>query len=158
MVNYAKLADSAQKMRDSDKSASDTHKEPRADPCAFFAAVKAHLTAEMTKANVELRKRHAVTIDQNHLPGFDTEAFLTFGTDSLCRVGLGIRAGECRITAVFCGPPNGCEISRKEYLCNQKAPCPDKTHAAGVELHSRGYSPQEIAADIISSILIGRFG
>lgn len=158
MVNYAKLADSAKKMQDARKSGSDAQKELRADPCAFFDSVKAHLATEMRKANVELRKRGAVTIDQNHLPGFDTEAFLTFGTDSLCRVGLGTRGGECRITAVICGPPNGCEISRKEYLCRQKAPCPDKIHAVGVESPSRGSSPEQIAADIISSILVGRFG
>jgi hypothetical protein len=158
MINYARLADSAKKMQDAAKSVSVTDKELRADPCAFFDAVKAHLAEEMKKANTELRKRGAVTIDQNHLPGFDTEAFLTFGTDSLCRVGLGIRAGECRITAVICGPPNGYEISRKEYLCGQKALCPDKIHAVGVEFPSSGSSPREIAADIISSILVGRFG
>jgi len=158
MVNYAKLADSAKKMQDARKSASDTQKELRADPCALFNSVKAHLAAEMKKANVELRKRGSVTIDQNHLPGFDTEAFLTFGTDSLCRVGLGMREGECRITAVFCGPPNGHEISRKEYLCDQKMPCRDKIQATGVEFQSRGYSPREIATDIISSMLVGRFG
>jgi hypothetical protein len=158
MVNYARLADSAKKMQDAAKSVSVKDQEAGADPCAFFGAVKAHLAEEMRKANTELRKRGAVTIDQNHLPGFDTEAFLTFGTDSLCRVGLGTKAGECRITAVICGPPNGYEISRKEYLCDQKAPRPDKIHAVGEGFPSSGPSPREIAADIISSILVGRFG
>ncbi|MFY9854868.1 MAG: hypothetical protein WAK26_13415 [Terracidiphilus sp.] len=158
MVNYADLADSAKKMQDAGKSASITHKELRVDPCAFFDGVKAHLATEMKKANVELRKRGAAAIDQNHLPGFDTEIFLTFGTDSLCRIGLGIKAGECRITAVISGPPNGYEISRKEYLCLQEAACKEVLAAAEAGLPNAGaYSPREIAADIISSFLLGKF-
>ncbi|MGA3011956.1 MAG: hypothetical protein ABSD72_17000 [Terracidiphilus sp.] len=157
MLNYAMLADSAKKMQDADKLASMTYKELRVDPHAFFDAVKAHLVSEMKKANVELRKRDAGTIDQNHLGGFDTEAFLTFGTDSLCRVGLGIKAGECRITAVISGPPNGYEISRKEYLCVQDAARKEVLATAEAGLPNVITSPREIAVDIISSILVRKF-
>lgn len=157
MVNYAKLADSARKMHDAGKSAAIMHKELRVDPRAFFDGVKAHLAAEMRKANVELRKSGAPVIDQNHLPGFDSEIFLTFGTDSLCRIGVGIRAEECRITAVISGPPNGYEISRKEYLGSQDAACKELVDARKAGLPAAAASPREIAVDIISSFLIGKF-
>jgi hypothetical protein len=157
MVNYATLADRAKKIQDAGKSASFTQKELKVDPWAFFDAVKANLASEMRKANVELRKRGARTIDQNHLPGFDTEIFLTFGTDSLCRVGLGIIAGECRITAIISGPPNGYEISRKEYLCVQDAASKEVLAAAEAGLPNVGTNPREIAVDIISSFLVGKF-
>jgi hypothetical protein len=111
----------------------------------------------MKKANVELRKKGAAAIDQNHLPGFDTEAFLTLGTDSLCRVGLGIKTGECRITAVISGPPNGYEISRKEYLCLQDATCKEPLNSGVVALPTAAATPREIAVDIISSFLVGKF-
>ncbi|MGA2831915.1 MAG: hypothetical protein ABSE55_02485 [Terracidiphilus sp.] len=157
MVNYATLADSAKKIQDADKLASFTHKELKVDPRAFFDAVKAHLVAEMRKANVELRKRGAASIEQNHLPGFDTEIFLTFGTDSLCRVGPGIKSGECHITAVISGPPNGYEISRKEYLCRQEAACKEVLATAEAGLPNVVVSPRDIAVDIISSFLVGKF-
>jgi hypothetical protein len=157
MVNYAQLADSAKKVQDAGKSASITHKELRVDPCAFFDAVRAHLAAEMKKANVELRKKGAAAIDQNHLPGFDTEVFLTFGTDSLCRVGLGIKVGECRITAIISGPPNGYEISRKEYLCLQDTDCKEALNTGKARVLTAASSPRGIAVDIISSFLVGKF-
>ena len=157
MVNYAQLADSAKKVQDAGKSASITHKELRVDPCAFFDAVRAHLAAEMKKANVELRKKGAAAIDQNHLPGFDTEVFLTFGTDSLCRVGLGIKVGECRITAIISGPPNGYEISRREYRCKQEETCRIVLTIDEAEGRTTAFSPDEVAADIIAGILVGKF-
>jgi hypothetical protein len=158
MIDYANLAAKAKATQDDEKLAAGRNRELKSDPCAFFARVKKCIFEEMTKANAELSKRGAAVFDRNHLPGFDEDIFLTYGTDSLCRVGLGFVAGRCMITAVISGPPNGYEISRKEYLCDQKASCPDKIHAVGVELPSFGSSPEEIAADIISSVLVGRFG
>src|ERR1035441_5622565 len=96
MVNYAKLADKAKMIQVADKLEAERHKELRADPCVFFDKVKAHIVEEMNKANVELRKRGAATFDRNYLPGFSEELFLTYGTDSLCRVGLGIIGGGDR--------------------------------------------------------------
>ncbi len=157
MVNYAKLAETAKKMQDADKSASITLKELRVDPRAFFDGVKAHLVAEMKKANAELHKSGAPVIDQNHLPGFDAEIFLAFGTDSLCRVGLRIKAGECLVTAVISGPPNGYEISRKEYLCRQDAACEELVDVRRAGLPATASSPREIAVDIVSSFLVGKF-
>jgi hypothetical protein len=111
----------------------------------------------MNKANVELHKRRTAALGRNHLPGFDNEIFLTYGTDALCRVGLDVLRGGCRITAVISGPPNGNELSRKEYRCDQEALCSEKPRAEGPELVIAESCPEEIAADIILGILIGRF-
>ena len=153
MVNYGKLADDARGMRDAGKRADGAHREMSTDPCIFFQRVKASVVEEMNKANVELQKRRASTLGRNHLPGFDDQIFLTYGTDALCRVGLGIKQGECRITAAISGPPNGYELSRKEYRCCQDpARFPEKP-----EYFDEPITPSEIAEDIISSILIGKF-
>jgi hypothetical protein len=154
VVDYAKLAGKAKGKQDEDKLAFDRHRKLRADPCAFFERVSGHLVEEMKKANVELRKRGAAVLGQNHLPNFVNEIFLTYGTDTLCRVGLGIIGGGCRVTAVISGPPNGYVISRKEYLCDQDAACQEVRHAGRLAVASR---PNEIAVDIISGILVGKF-
>ena len=157
MVNYVKLAGKAKEIQDAEKLAVERHRELRADPCAFFERVKAHIVEEMNKANVELRKKRAAVIGRNHLPGFDDEIFLTIGTDSLCRVGLGIMGGGCRVTAIISGPPNGYELSRREYLCIQEASCSEVLHLVGAELTTVVACPDEIAVDIISGILVGKF-
>jgi hypothetical protein len=154
MFSYAILADTAKVKQDADRSAADRHKQLRVHPSVFFARVRVHLLEEMKKANVELRKRGAALLDQNHLPGFPNEMFLTYGTDALCRVGLEIIGGGCRVTAIISGPPNGHEISRKAYLCGQEAPCREARPDGGPAVPSR---PDEVAVDIISGILRGRF-
>jgi hypothetical protein len=154
MVDYAKLADAAKVKQDAGRWAADRHKQLIADPSVFFGRVKAHLLEEMRKANVELRKRKGGILDQNHLPGFPNEMFLTYGTDSLCRVGLGTVEGGCRVTAIISGPPNGYEISRREYLCDQPAACQEVLPDGGRAVPCR---PDEIAVDIISGILRGKF-
>jgi hypothetical protein len=157
MVNYEKLAIKAKMIQDADKLALDRHKELRAYPCSFFERVKAQVVEEMKKANVELRKRGAREIGRNHLPGFEENIFLTYGTDSLCRVGLGIMREECRVTAVISGPPNGYEISRREYLCSKEANCQEILPSLAEGLPPDGSCPEEIAVDIISGIMRGGF-
>jgi hypothetical protein len=156
MVNYAKLAEKAKMIQVADKLEAEKHKELRADPCAFFEKVKAHIVEEMNKANVELRKRGAATFDRNYLPGFSDEFFLTYGTDSLCRVGLGARGGGCRVTAIISGSPNGYESSRREYLCNQDTSCHEPP-AVGMDAPQEGMCPEEIAVDVISGVMRGGF-
>ena len=156
-MNYAKLAEKAKMIQIADKLEAERHKQLRADPCAFFEKVKKHIEEEMYKANVELRKRKAAIFDRNYLPGFSDELFLTYGTDSLCRVGLGILGGGCRVTAVISGPPNGYEISRKEYLCNEDKACQEERPAIEGGIPPEGSCPEEIAVDIISGILRGGF-
>jgi hypothetical protein len=157
VVDYAKLADKAKVIQEADKLAAAKHKQLRADPCVFFERVKAHLAEEMNKANVELRKREAAILDRNHLPGFADDVFITYGTSSVCRVGLGILGGGCRITAVISGPPNGCEISRRVYLCSQEPSCQEEVPTGEEGSQALPTRPNEIAADIISGILLGKF-
>jgi hypothetical protein len=157
MVDYAQLAGNAKAIQDADKLAAESHKRLRANPCAFFERVKEHIVEEMNKANVELRKMKADTFDRIHMPSFDDEFLLTYGTCSLCRVGLGVIEGECRVTAVISGPPNGYEISRREYLCVQEESCSEVIHLVGEESSTIVACPNEIAADIVTGILAGKF-
>ena len=157
MSDYARLADVAKQKGTVDKSVIEQHKELRADPCSFFNSVKASLLEEMNKANVELRKKKAPIFDQLHLPNFDEEFILTFGTDSICRVGRGIMRGGCRITAVLSGPPNGYEISRREYLCKKEAACREVITIEEPRSKPISFAPAEVAEDIISGVLFGRF-
>ena len=155
MMNYAKLAEKAKMIQIADKLEAERHKQLRTDPCVFFEKVKAHILEEMNKANVELRKRKAAVFDRNYLPGFPDELFLTYGTDSLCRVGLGIIRDGCSVVAIISGPPNGYELSRKEYLCNQDKACQEVLPAVEEGMPPEGLCPEEIAVDIISGILRG---
>jgi hypothetical protein len=157
MVDYARLANTAKEIQDADRIAFEKHKRLRPDPCLFFGRVRDSLIEEMKKANEELRKKRAALLDQNHLPGFSEEMFLTYGTDSLCRVGLGIIRGGCKITAIISGPPNGYEISRKEFLCSQDANCREAIHVVKAGSKKAASRPDEIAAEIIAGILQGKF-
>ncbi|MGC9158528.1 MAG: hypothetical protein ACP5FH_06010 [Terracidiphilus sp.] len=158
MVDYAKLAVDAQLIQQADCSAGDTRQKLRAYWRSILERVRAQVAGEMKKANVELRKRGVATIDRCHLPGFEDEIFLTYGTDTLCRVGVGERKGEFHITAVISGPPNGYEIARKEYGSRRE------NSYIGIHLaeaEEPAVDPEslsrEIAIDVISSIIFGRF-
>jgi hypothetical protein len=61
------------------------------------------------------------------------------------------------VTVVISGPPNGFEISRKEYLCSKVANCEEILPTEAVELPPDGSCPEEIAVDIITGILRGGF-
>ncbi len=56
MADYSKLADNAKLLQEAHKRAAERHRSLKADPCAFFEQVQAHLIEEMNKANVQLRK------------------------------------------------------------------------------------------------------
>ncbi len=157
MIDYAKLADLAKLKEMADESTVEKHKQLRASPCTFFETVEAHLVEEMKKANVELSKRSASTFDRISLPSFDEEFILTYGTNALCRVGRGIMRGGCRITAVISGPPNGYEISRREYLCKKEEACKEVITIDQAQSPPLSFGPQEVAADIIAGVLVGKF-
>ncbi len=157
MTDYSKLADNAKLLQEAARQAAETHISQKADPCDFFEKVRAHLIEEMNKANVALRKRGADVIDRNHMPGFSEEIFLTYGTSSLCRVRLDVHRVGCQITAVISGPPNGYEISRKEYLCSQDETCRIVLPAVKEGTSSGRARPARIAVDIIAGILLGKF-
>jgi hypothetical protein len=157
MTDYEKLANIAKLKTIEDRAAVDKHRKLRAAPCTFFEGVRAHLADEIKKANTELSKKKASTIDRLHLPSFDEEVFLTYGTDTLCRVGRGIMKGGCRITAVISGPPNGYEISRREYLCKQEETCRIVLTIDEAKDRTLAFSPDGVAADIVAGILVGKF-
>jgi len=157
LTDYSKLADIAKLKEIADSSAIAEHKKLRAEHCSFFESVILNLKEEMKKANVELHKRGAPIFEQIHLPSFDEEFILTYGTNALCRVGRGIIKGECRITATISGPPNGYEISRREYLCKQEETCQEVITVDASQSKTISFVPQEVAVNIISGILLGRF-
>lgn len=157
MVDYAKLAAQAKVMQDAEKVSANKHNGLKVDPRAFFDRVRTHLLDEMTKANVELHKRNAVGFGRNHMPGFEDEVFITYGTDLLCRVRLVIRGGTSRITAVISGPPNGFELSRKEYRLGEEDSSMETFPGEGGQLPTAGSRPEEIAEEIISGVLQGTF-
>ncbi|MGA9669489.1 MAG: hypothetical protein WBQ94_09790 [Terracidiphilus sp.] len=157
MTDYSKLADIAKLKEIVDTSAITEHKKLRAEHCSFFESVILHLKEEMKEANVELHKRRAPIFEQIHLPSFDEEFILTYGTNALCRVGRGIMRGGCRITAIISGPPNGYEISRKEYLCKKEETCHEVITIDESQSKMTCFGPDDVAADIVSSVLVGKF-
>jgi hypothetical protein len=107
------------------------------DAAQVYERVKVSLDNEIEEANVELRKRKLATLERVFLPSYQGKVCLTFGSQLLCAVELQQARGQ--ITAVISGPPNAAEISRKVFLL------------------SEGYSPDAIAAEIVSGLLMGKF-
>jgi hypothetical protein len=157
MADYAKLAGMARARHEAEQRLAVTPLVLKADPKAYFDKVKTLIFAEMNKANVELLRSGAPLFGRNHLPTFDREIFVTFGTDLLCRVSLEVRAGRDFILAVISGPPNGLELSRKEYPCNYDASSLEMHPAGEAGAPFNGIRPEQIAVDIVSSILRGEF-
>jgi hypothetical protein len=157
MADYAELADIARVRHDAEQHLAVTHLGLKADPKAYFDKVKTLIFTEMNKANVELHRSGAPLFGLNHLPGFDREIFVTFGTDLLCRVSLEIRAGRDFILAVISGPPNGLELSRREYPCNNDASYLEMHPAGAAGAPFIGIRPDQIAVDIVSNVLRGEF-
>jgi hypothetical protein len=157
VFDYAILADTAKLTHDSNRLAAVGHGNLKACAYAFFDQVKNNVFKEMETANVELRKRKASLIERNHLPAFDGEIFLTYATHLLCRVRLELRGGRYRIAAVISGPPNGMDLSRKEYPCNIDG---HTEHADREETRYHpaiGNTPEQIAVEIVCGILRGEF-
>ena len=125
------------------------------DPAAFYESVKEHVEREVGKANEELRKRGLSTIERIFIPGFLGRLSLTFGTALLCSVELNESKG--RVRAMIFGPPNRCEIARKDFYLIQEAaalrgPLFDEAEKVAV-----GYTPQRVAAEIVSGLLMREF-
>ena len=156
MVDYAKLTKIAKTVKQASQLASLIGSGVPAQPGVFFAKVEDCIDAEMNKANVELRKRGIGTIARNHLPNFRGVIFLAIGTEWLCRVELESRMGTNRIIASISGPPNRYVISRKEYVIGRTAQESETEPSPGEEILAGGASPEQIAEDIISGIIVGR--
>jgi hypothetical protein len=157
MVDYEKLAAQAKAAQDAASFASRKAQESAVDPKVFFQRVTTNLNEEMNKANVELLKRGIDPISRNHLPNFDGVIFLVFGIGFMCRVELDAQPRVSRVKAIICGPPNGHELSRKEFFFGQEASPSRSPNAEKGGLRLVGPTPQEIAQDIIAGIVIGTF-
>jgi hypothetical protein len=157
MVNYEQLAAQAKAAQDAADFASRKAQESALDPKVFFERVTANLNEEMNKANAELIKRGIEPISRNHLPNFDGIVFLVFGIGYMCRVELDSQSGMSRVKASICGPPNGHELSRKEFFFGQGAPSFASPNAEPGPVRFAGPTPQEIAQEIIAGIVIGKF-
>lgn len=158
MVDYAKLAEKAKALQDAAKDESSRGGAKEQDPIAFFDGVKSHLVAEMVKANRELGKRGVATLDRSFSPSFSGRFCFTFGTSLFCSVELATRQEQPRVRAIICGPPNGGEIGRREYLFNKGIPEPESFRAdENTGMIVTGLNPQDTAIDIISCILTGEF-
>jgi hypothetical protein len=158
VVDYSKLADKAKAMQDAAKGSGGRSTRMEYDPATFYQTVKAHLVAEINKANPELSKRSVPTLDRSFLPSFSGRFCFTFGMSLFCTVELDAQPERHRIKAVITGPPNGNEVGRREYLFNRGIAEPASyRNEEGVGTIVTGLNPEEIAVDIVSSILSGEF-
>lgn len=157
MVNYGDLAIKAKAKQEAAKLADERQTEPRRNPTAFFEEVEARIDEEMSVANVELHRRGMGTVGRNRLPSFGDKICLTYGLSNLCSVELDLKGGKCRIKAIISGPPNGYEISRKEYLFDHEAKHLNTLQAEEPGLLVAGYSAHEIAVDVLSCLIMGQF-
>lgn len=158
MVDYAKLADIAKANQDLARGVAERPVTRQYDPSVFYQNVKSHLIAEISKANPELKKRGVPTLDRSFLPSFSGRFCFTFGFSLLCSVELDAHPHLCRIKAIISGPPNGYEIGRREYHFNRDSEEPQSFRTEeGVGVIVTGLKPDEIAVDIVSSILSGEF-
>jgi hypothetical protein len=148
VADYGQLADKLKSMR------TQTQKQSGVDPAAFYENVKAHVGREMEKANAELRKRKMDLIERVFLPSFQGRLCLTLGSDYLCTVDL--VEGKGRIVAVVSGPPNAQEIAHKEFLIEEKAGA-DAISDYGAVKAAAGCSPEQIAVEIVSGLLMREF-
>ena len=158
MVNYGDLADRAQAQQQvGNPSAAESLKKSESDAQLFFERVKERIAEEMAKANAELAKRRVGGIERVFSPGFEGKLCLTFGASLLCSVDLNARAEGGRITAIINGPPNGYEISRKEFLFSY--PPQERTVASqeAARQTAAGAAPGQIAVEIVSGLIQGRF-
>jgi len=124
-------------------------------PAVFYQHVKQQIEEEVDKANVELRKQNLPVIERVFMPSFQGKLSLTFGTGFLSTVELNEARG--RIRAVIFGPPNRDEIARKDYFLNPKAVDLEDSPIEEVQKLAVGFSPQRIAAEIVSGLLLGEF-
>lgn len=158
MVDYGKLADKAKAIQDAAKGSGGRGDRVQYDPASFYQTVRAHLVAEINKANPELSKRGVPTLDRSFLPSFSGKFCFTFGMSLFCSVELDAQPERHRIKAVISGPPNGNEVGRREYLFNRGAVEQTSYRAEeGLGTIITGLNPEQIAVDIVSSILSGEF-
>lgn len=154
MTDYDKLAERLKGMASTNGRATDSSNGPGINLSAIYEIVKLHVDSEIEKANEELCKRRLPTLQRVFLPSYHGRLCLTIGSDLLCTVDLHEAKG--RIIAIISGPPNGYEISRKEFPLTSPRPVRAISGENGVNSTSQ-YGPRQIAVEIVSGLLLGSF-
>jgi hypothetical protein len=121
------------------------------DSGAFFESVKAHITEEIERANIELHKRGLTGIQRVLVPCYLGRLCLTFGTILLCCVEFD--SSKERMAAVILGPPNRNQISRKEYSLSRGFAMQETSLGQGSRLDAAKIGPAAVAEEIVSEIL-----
>lgn len=155
MTDYGVLADRLSDLVQAGRPARKRLARNGIDPAAFYESVKVHVEQEVGQANEELRKRGLSTIERIFIPGFLGRLSMTFGTALLCSVELNESKG--RVRAVIFGPPNRDEISRKDFLLIPEAAPLQDSPTDEADKAAVGFSPQKIAAEIVSGLLMRGF-
>ncbi|MGB7266727.1 MAG: hypothetical protein WBC92_14505 [Terracidiphilus sp.] len=155
MTDYDELADKLKGLQRGGEPARKKLATHGFDPATFYKFVREQVEKEVDKANAELLKRKLPPIERVFMPSFQGKLSLTFGTGLLCNVEL--QASKGQVKAVIFGPPNRCEISRKLYILDPEAANLQPSRVSEVEKVAVGYSPQKIATEIVSGLLMGKF-
>jgi len=163
MVDYGKLLDEEQARRDSATANAEARRKREIELVAFFRSVEIAVGQEMAKANQELKRRGAPTIEGPFRPRKGEEQIeLTFGT----------RRPACRLTLESMDPLMGLSRMRVEVLDESRNVAGRMQYLLeGEAAHVRAYkplveafpdrgavhSPEEIAQEIVPGIIRGRF-
>ncbi|HEY1983821.1 MAG TPA: hypothetical protein VGG85_00345 [Terracidiphilus sp.] len=163
MVDYAKLLDEENARRDSAIANAQARRKREIELVAFFRNVEIALGEEMAKANQELKRRGAPTIEGPFRPAKNEEQVeLSFGVRKpACRLILGSTAPQMGLSKLSVELLNQSgEVScRMHYLLEGEA-VDVKAYKPLVEgFPDRGaaHSPEEIAQEITPGIIRGRF-
>lgn len=163
MVDYAKLIKEEAARQDSAIADAETQWKREIELLAFFRQVEICLGEEMALANKELKERAAPFISGPFRPVKDAETIeLAFGTRRpCCRLNLSGAvggAGWARIHVELLDD-TGNAMGKKQYFLDATNPIV-KAHMSLVEGfpdRASETAPSEIAQEIITGILRGRF-
>lgn len=163
MQDYGKLIDDERRREESAIAAAERSKTREIELVAFFREVEIELGVEMAKANVELKKRAAPLIFGPFRPVHDQEKIeLAFGLRNPC----------CRLTLLNTNAlldasairtelldESGAQIARMHFVIEGEQK-PLRAYRSLIENfpdHSSEMKPPEIAQEIVSGIIRGRF-
>jgi len=163
MVDYAKLLDEEKARRDSAIANAEAKRRREIELLAFFRSVEIALGQEMAKANQELKRRGAPTIDGPFRPIREEELIeLTFGTRRpACRLmleSLDPLMGLSRIKVELLDDARNV-AGRMQYLLEGESENVKvfKPLVEGFPDRGSEHSPDEIAQEIVPGIIRGRF-
>lgn len=163
MVDYGKLLDEEQARRNSAMANAEAQRKREIELVAFFRHVEIAVGQEMAKANQELKRRGAPKIEGPFRPRKGEEQIeLTFGS----------RKPACRLTLESLDPLMGLSrmkvelfdesrnlAGRMQYLLEGEAANVKayKPLVEGFPDHGAVHSPEEMAQEIVTGIIRGRF-